>query len=232
MENKKSKQSGLGIAGMVIGIIAILLSCLMIGGILGVIGLILSIIGISEKSSGKGMAIAGIALNIISIIIAAFIFMSPSSDFETKTNQKKSEENLSSEKKEIESESEQKSEFFVGDLVETSDLKILFLSAEEYISDNEFIQPKEGNIFYKMEFEFENISDSDKNVSSYNFNCYADDYDMEQHYMDGTDLDATLSPGKKTKGSVYFEVPADSSAITIEYETNFWTENKIVFIAK
>lgn len=126
----------------------------------------------------------------------------------------------------------QKNEFKAGDVVETSDFKISFNGAEEYVSENEFIQPKDGNVYYKMDFEFENISDSEKNVSSWDFKCYADGYDMEQSYMDGMDLDATLSPGKKTKGSVFFEIPKDSKEITLEYETNFWTEDKIIFIVK
>lgn len=124
-------------------------------------------------------------------------------------------------------------EFSLGEIVETSYLRISYMSAEEYISDNEFIQPKEGHIYYKMEFEFENISESDQYVSSWDFNCYADGYDMEQSYIiDGLDLDATLSPGKKTKGAVVFEVPEDAESIILEYETNFWTENKIVFVVK
>lgn len=128
---------------------------------------------------------------------------------------------------------EQKSEFEAGDVIEASDLKISFISAGKFKSDNEFIQPKDGHVYYKMDFEFENISDSDQHVSSFDFTCYADGYDMERSYvMDGMDLDATLSPGKKTKGSVFFEVPKKSKEIILEYETNFWTEDKIVFRVK
>ena len=57
-------------------------------------------------------------------------------------------------------------------------------------------------------------------------------YDMEQAYMDEFDLDATLSAGKKTKGFVFFEVPKDAEKIFLEYETNFWTEDKIIFVVK
>ena len=123
-------------------------------------------------------------------------------------------------------------EFSVGEIVETSNLKISYISAEEYVSDNEYMQPNDGYVYYKMEFEFENISDSDENVSSWDFVCYADGYDMEQSYFDEMDLDATLSPGKKTKGSVFFEVPEDSESIVLEYETNFWSEDKVVFVVK
>lgn len=149
------------------------------------------------------------------------------------SSRKEKDSESSSEETGGESSSEEpENEFKVGDVIEASDLKISFNGAEEYVSDNEFIQPQDGNIYYKMDFEFENISDSDQYVSSFDFKCYADGYDMEQSYMDGMDLDATLSPGKKTKGSVFFEVPSDSKEITLEYETNFWTEDKIIFMVK
>ena len=122
--------------------------------------------------------------------------------------------------------------FSVGEIVETSNLRITFVSAKEYQSDNEFMQPKAGNVYYAMEFEVENISDTDQYISSWDFSCYADDYDMEQAYMDEFDLDATLSAGKKTKGFVFFEVPKDAEKIFLEYETNFWTEDKIIFVVK
>lgn len=140
-----------------------------------------------------------------------------------------------SEEQQTETPAEEKvdNEFSIGEIVETSSLRISYVSAEEYVSDNEFIQPKDGHMYYKMDFEFENISDSDQYVSSWDFNCYADGYDMEQSYiLEGLDLDATLSPGKKTKGAVVFEVPEGAESIVLEYETNFWTENKIVFVVK
>lgn len=134
--------------------------------------------------------------------------------------------------KENDTKEDVKNKFYVGEIVETSKLRITFVSAKEYQSDNQFIQPKAGNVYYEMEFEVENISDSNQNVSSWDFDCYADNYDMEQVYMDGMDLDATLSAGKKTKGSVFFEVPEDAKEISLEYETNFWTEDKIIFVVK
>lgn len=122
--------------------------------------------------------------------------------------------------------------FNVGDIVETDDLRISYLSAEEYTSDNEFMQPKEGNTYYRIEFEFENIGDSDQYVSCFDFNCYADGYAAEQTFLEDDDLSATLSPGKKVKGAMYYEVPKDASEVTLEYETDYWTEDKIIFVVK
>lgn len=195
-----------------------------------------------RKKQGKGIVkwiiIAIIAISIISILFGGDEGTDEASDSSPKKVEGDSAEKNSAEEPEEESdgeeseEPEQKNEFAVGDIVETSYLKINFVGAEKYNSDNEFITPKKGNIFYKMDFEFENTSDSDEYISSYDFRCYADGYDMEQRYMDDMDLDATLSPGKKTKGSVFFEVPKESKEITLEYETNFWSENKVVFKVK
>lgn len=128
---------------------------------------------------------------------------------------------------------ETKNEFKVGDVVETSNLKISFLSASEYVSDNEFITPKDGYMYYRMEFEFENIGDTDTTISSMmNWECYADDYSVDQSWIEDDQIDATISAGKKVKGAVYFEVPKEAKSIVLEYKTNFWTENKVVFIVK
>lgn len=123
-------------------------------------------------------------------------------------------------------------QFPVGHVIETKTLRISFLSAGECVSDNQFIQPKDGNVFYKMEFEFENIGDSDEWITAYNFDCYADGYATDQTYFLDDTLQATLSPCKKVKGSVCFEVPQNSQNILLEYETNVWTDDKIIFIAK
>lgn len=162
----------------------------------------------------------------------------PSNSNPQKTGEIESENNISDndaqDDAEDESEAEEPSnEFHVGDVVETSDLKISFLSAEPYQSDNDFITPKDGNVFYRFEFEFENTGNTDKSISSLiSWNCYADGYAMEQSWIGDDVLDATISPERKAKGAIYYEVPENAESIDIEYETNFWSQNKIVFIVK
>lgn len=43
-------------------------------------------------------------------------------------------------------------------------------------------------------------------------------------------MSADLSAGRKAKGTVAFEVPVDSQVIEFEFEDNFWTDSKIVFL--
>ncbi len=143
-----------------------------------------------------------------------------------------SKENVVKESQPEITEAPAKEEFYPGDILETKELRITYISSEQYTSDNQFIQPKEGYVFYKMDFEFENISNTDQYVSSFLFNCYADGYDMSQSYFLEESLDATLSPGKKTKGSVCYEIPVDAELVELEYEENLWTQGKIIFIVK
>ena len=98
--------------------------------------------------------------------------------------------------------SKKKNKFHVGDIVETPDLKITFISAKKYKCKNQFMQPKKGHIYYRMEFEFENKGDTDQTISSMaSWNCYADGYAADAAYAVADDeIDATISPGNKATG--------------------------------
>ena len=117
----------------------------------------------------------------------------------------------------------------VGDVVESSRLKIKYLSCEEYVSDNMFIVPAEGYRFISCEFEFENVGSSDEYVSSFDFDCYADGLNCNASYSRDDELNATVSAGRKAKGTVTFEVPIDAKVIEVEYLSNYWTSNRVVF---
>ena len=124
--------------------------------------------------------------------------------------------------------------FHVGDVVETDNLRITFVSAEQYQEENEFLQPKDGYEYWRFEFNFENISDTDQTVSSMmDWECYADNQKVDQTWLgDESGLDATLSSGRTTQGSVYFEVPVDAESIELEYSISFWNSDKIIFVGK
>ena len=120
-----------------------------------------------------------------------------------------------------------------GETVKTDDMEIKYLSVKDYKSDNEFMQPKKGYKYIKAEFEFVNKSkEDDLSVSTLSFSCNADDYEVETVYMDDNELDADLSPGKKAKGPIFFEVPKDAKSIEIQYESDWWDSIKFTFIAK
>ena len=70
------KTHAFAVASLVIGILGLLTSCLVIGGLLGIIGIILGIVGILKISNspqlfqGKGHAAGGIAMGALAVAIA------------------------------------------------------------------------------------------------------------------------------------------------------------------
>lgn len=120
----------------------------------------------------------------------------------------------------------------VGDTLTTADLKITYVSCSDFTDYNEFLPPKDGNKIVKLTFDAENIGDTDCFLSVYDFTCYADNAAAESYYSGEDDLSATVSPGRKASGSVYFEVPKGAQSIEVEYETDFWTGSKAIFVVE
>ena len=175
-----------------------------------------------------------ILIAIVVIIVIAAVSGGEDDEIEKTTNDTEvTEENVTVEDTTNTETEEVKNSFAVGEIAENDNFKITYLSAEEYVSDDEFIQPKDGYTYYKVGFEIENKDDSDMYVYSGGFVGYADGYAVDQAYLidEGT-FSATLSTGKKVKGYVYYEVPKDATSITIEYETSLWTNEKITFVVK
>ena len=85
----------------------------------------------------------------------------------------------------------------------------------------------------RLTFEIENISSTDQIVSVYDFKCYSDDVASSAYYYGDNGLSTTtLSSGRKATGNVYFEVPQNANSIDVEYETNYWSGNKAIFVVK
>ena len=70
------KSSGMAIAGLIMGIFALVLCWVpVVNWILGLLGLIFSIIGIAKKNGGaKGAAIAGLILTILGVVLSVVVF--------------------------------------------------------------------------------------------------------------------------------------------------------------
>ena len=125
---------------------------------------------------------------------------------------------------------EEKTIYRVGDILQDGDTQIVYVGSGDYQSDNEFLQPAEGNKYIFLEFAFTNTGKSDTMISSYSFDAYADGYSADHFFATDDDLSATLSAGRSTTGKIYFEVPADAQSIEIEYTPNVFLDRKIKFI--
>ncbi len=77
MEMKNNGGSGLAIASMVLGIVALVMACCFwfISVPCAVVGVILGAVSLAGQKPGKGMAIAGVVCSIVSLVPNAFLFL-------------------------------------------------------------------------------------------------------------------------------------------------------------
>ena len=134
----------------------------------------------------------------------------------------------------IDSSNNSVKEYNIGEIYEDSRIAIKYVSLNDnFTGYSKYANVKSGYKILKADFEFENMSNSDLYVSSYEFDCYADGYDCDAFWsVDDAGFSSSLSSGKKTTGSVYFEVPENATDITIEYTNNVWTSDRIAFRVK
>ena len=120
----------------------------------------------------------------------------------------------------------------VGETLTTNTLKITYKSSADD-KGAQYFPAASGNKIIKLTFEIENISSTDQIVSVYDFKCYSDDVaSSAYYYVDNGLSTTTLSSGRKATGNVYFEVPQNANSIDVEYETNYWSGNKAIFVVK
>lgn len=254
----KQKNSGLGIAALVLSIL----------GCTFIVGAILAIVDLCKKDGNKktcsiiALCICGfwLIIGIIGVSGGDSSEQTSSNRTTVETNQTQTtdEEDVSVETldtetidgkdSEVEKETKEDNEpapeseengeeinniFYVGDVLETKKIRLSYLSCGEYIDDNMFVEAGAGNKFVYFEYEFENIGDTDVSVGSFDFDCYADGYDAKSSMCTADNAMisiTTLSPGRKTNGIVVFEVPQNAEVIEVEYETSYWTQDKAIFI--
>lgn len=128
--------------------------------------------------------------------------------------------------------------FGVGETAELNGVQVSLLSATQS-NGSQFAKPDDGNVFMILEFEIANNSDKDISISSIvNFEAYCDDYSVNQDFTatlapeaEGKNqLDGSVAAGKKMKGIISYQIPADFSKFEITVSPDFWSGKGIDFV--
>ena len=240
----KPKGIGLGLTSMILGIVSLIICCFLYLSIaLAIVSIVLALIVLIKNKGGKGFAIAGLSTSSVALIFCIMaLYGSTLPDEPKATDDQNTNESISSTTQNSNSVSDKEDEttkvtkpsnvFAPGETVTTDKFKIKFISCELYTDYKSYQEPDKGYVYYRFEFEFENISKNDQSVSSWDFECYTDDYSVEDSYVGDDILNASLSAGKKTKGALYYIVPENAKKIELEYEIDYWRDKKIVFISE
>lgn len=119
-----------------------------------------------------------------------------------------------------------------GTAITVNDIKISYLSSNaDFKKYSEYLGPQKGNKVVRAEFEFENVGSTDTSLDG--FECYADGQKCEEYYgMDDYSSPTleSVSAGRTLKCVVYYEVPTSSKSVELEYEPDFWSSDKVVFV--
>lgn len=136
----------------------------------------------------------------------------------------------------------EKTEFGVGETAEQKDVQIQLVNATESDGNADaFVTPEDGKKFLILEFEITNNSSDSIDISSIaSFEAYCDDYSLNEDYMASqlpefsgkSQLDGTVSAGKKMNGIIAYQVPADFKNFEVNVTPDFWTTKDIKFVVK
>lgn len=136
------------------------------------------------------------------------------------------------------SKKEEKTEFQVGETVSLKDVNVTLVSSTES-AGSEYVKPDDGKEFLILEFNIENNSSKDINISSVaNFEAYCDDYSLNQDILgqqapeaEGkTQLDGSVASGKKMNGIIVYQVPIGYKSFEINVAPDFWSTKDIKYV--
>lgn len=218
--NQKKKDSTL----------SLLSAILVLVGCTSFIGFILALVDLNKnddehKHTGSKFAVA--MFIIYCSVLFLMFFTDSTSNTNTNTNTTITtvqEENTQADDVQIENNKE----FVVNGLKVTVDNYTLDYT--NYSDEYNVYAANDGYKYIEVSFTYENSDNSDRYVSIYDFDCYADGTLCEQTYLFGGDfVNANLSSGRNVSFSTYYTVPIDSQNIELEYTSNVWTgEKKII----
>ena len=193
------------------------------------IGLILAIVDLAQNDKTKRHLGSWFSVIYSSLIIIVLLFGIIGTK-DTESNDSKIETEDVAETDTVE---EDKDYVEPGDTFEVDGLSIhvdrVIENFDSYDKDISSYKPPYKYNYIKVCFEVVNNSDSDKYVSIYDFDCYADGTLCEQVYYFNDDfINANLSSGRNVSYDVYFLVPVRSKDLELEYTENIWTAEKII----
>lgn len=223
--NQKKKDSTL----------SLLSAILVLVGCTSFIGFILALVDLNKnddehKHTGSKFAVA---MFVIYCIVTFLMFFSGSSNDTTNNQEVVSTQTTQEDTSETTQENVNESVDNSGGF-EVNGLKVTIdnynPNYNDYSDEYNILSPNAGYKYIKVDFTYENNSESDKYVSIYDYECYADGTLCEQvYYFDEDFTNANISTNRNVSFSTYYTVPIDSQNIELEYTSNVWTgEKKII----
>lgn len=124
----------------------------------------------------------------------------------------------------------------MGETAKAKSFNLTANSVNVVESNNQFVQPDEGNEYVEVEFVLENTSDSDIVVSSVlNCNAYVDGFAVSENLSAGVaagsdSFNGTVASGKKLKGCLFYELSNEWNELEIDISIGLSKEDEVKFL--
>lgn len=160
---------------------------------------------------------------LLSAIVISSAFIGCGSDAPKKVEDQKQEQQEQQENK-VET-------FKIGDTIQTKDFKIT-VNKVETSEGGEFVKPKDGNEFIKVDITIENTSKEEQNVSSMIMFKVVDkdgrSYNQAIVEDQNGQLDGKVGPGRKLTGEYVVEVPKGATGLQLEFDSSLLTGGQVI----
>jgi hypothetical protein len=123
-------------------------------------------------------------------------------------------------------------EFKVGETIEADDKQLTVLKVEDYVSTNQFSQPKSGKKFIKVTVSLANTGSSDFSFATYNFKVQDSNglqvgTNSTTYSLDDSLESGSLAPNGKVEGAITFEVPVNDKNLVLIFDAYYFSNQTI-----
>lgn len=121
--------------------------------------------------------------------------------------------------------------FKVGDKIKLGDYYLTVNGFEDYVDENPFIQPEEGNKFFIVDVTIENNGAEPKSYNELDFeiqDSVSYIYDSYLSLKEPSLQSGDLQPGRNVRGWITFEIPKNAQGLELIYQPDWWDAGQII----
>jgi hypothetical protein len=227
--------TGVGIAALVVGIVAFISGWVAIWGVAaGIAAVVLGIIALKKSKGNKGFGITGIVLggiaaltSIVFTIIWALAFTFVAVGSGAALNAAKSATDaINAENASVQAQIDAKKDFSKGETANFGDFDVTVKSVtRDYTSTDAYTQPSDGNEFVVVNISVKNTTDSTQSFTRYDLKL------IDGSVANDASFVAEVSPsftggsivaGGTAEGNIVFEAKQGATGLKLQYETTVY----------
>jgi hypothetical protein len=232
----KQMSSGIGIAALVVGIVAFVTGWVIVWGLLaGATAVVLGLIALKKSKANKGFGIAGIVLGAIAVltslvftvlwVVALTVVTTGTAALLRADQQVKSA--LDSQQTAVQKQIDAKKYFGKGDTATFGNYSVKVNSVtRNYTPTDTSMQASDGKEFVVVNVSVKNTASDSQSFTKYDLKMIDNGIANDASFSVDDSPDFTggeITPGATTEGNIVFEVTTGATGLKLQYETTVYS---------